>query len=296
MSAAILAIFSSISFGAGDFLGGLAARRAALLLILLGNQLAALAALLIVAFAADPFFLSSADLKLSILAGLSTSIGIPLLYKGLAIGPMSIVAPVTALAAILLPVLYGIQALSEAPDLLTYAGFAIAGFAVFLLGGGERFFSALGAGKGNQGTPLRAFAYALGSGICIATFYVATKRCSAESGLWPLVVARCIALCVYSAVAIVGRRREVLAWPGARLAIFVFLSGALDGGGNAFYILAAHAGDLGIVATITSLYPATTILLARYGLGERISLPQAIGIVSALVAIAVIVWGIQVPA
>lgn len=295
MGAAILAILSSISFGAGDFLGGLAAKRAALLFILLGNQAAALAALLLVASVANPFFLSSADLKLSIMAGLSTAIGIPMLYKGLAIGPMSIVAPVTALAAILLPVLYGVLALSEAPAPLTYLGFAIAGLAVFLLGGGERFFSALGSRKGQQGTPLRAFAYALGSGICIATFYVATKRCSGESGLWPLVVARCVALCAYGGVAVLGRRREVLAWPGARLALFVFLSGALDGGGNAFYILAAHSGDLGIVATITSLYPATTILLARYALGERISLPQTIGIASALAAIAAIVWGIQVP-
>ena len=296
MSAAILAIFSSISFGAGAFLGGLAAKRAPLLLIMLGNQIAALAALLVAAYAANPFFLSSADLKLSIIAGLSTSIGIPLLYKGLAIGPMSIVAPVTALAAILLPVLYGILALSEAPAPLIYLGFALAGLAVFLLGGGERFFSALGTGKGKQGTPLRAFAYALGSGLCIATFYVATKRCSGESGLWPLVVARCVALCVFTSIAVARRRQEKLAWPGARLAIFVFLSGALDGGGNAFYISAAHAGDLGIVATITSLYPATTILLARYALGERISLSQAIGIVSALVAIAAIVWGLQVPA
>ncbi len=296
MNAAILAIFSSISFGGGDFLGGVAAKRVSLVFIMLGNQLAALAAMLVVASLAGPFFLSSADIKLSILAGISTSIGIPLLYKGLAIGPMSIVAPVTALAAILLPVLYGIFALGEAPASLTYLGFAIAGFAVFLLGGGERFVSALGSAGGRQGAPLRAFAYALGCGVCIATFYVAMKRCSGESGLWPLVVARCVALVAFSGIAVIRQRREKLVWPGARLAGFVLLSGALDGGGNAFYLAAAHVGDLGIVSTISSLYPATTILLARYVLGERISLPQAVGVASALAAIAAIMWGIQVPA
>src|SRR5262245_20444990 len=134
MSAAILAVLSSISFGAADFLGGLAAKRAALIFIMLGNQFSALAASLVAAFFVSPFWLSVPDVSLAVLAGITTSIGIPLLYKGLAIGPISIVAPVTALAAILLPVLYGIFALGEAPALLTFVGFAMAGLAVFLLG------------------------------------------------------------------------------------------------------------------------------------------------------------------
>jgi uncharacterized membrane protein len=147
-----------------------------------------------------------------------------------------------------------------------------------------------------QATPLRAFAYALGSGSCIAIFYVTTRNCSAESGLWPLAMARLVALVAMTGLALIRRRDQPLAWPGALLALFILLSGALDGAGNAFYILAAHAGELGVVATITSLYPATTILMARYGLGERISLAQTIGVVSALAAIVAIVWGLQIPA
>ncbi len=296
MNAAILAVLSSISFGAGDFLGGLATRRVALISVMLGNQAAGSLALLVLAWIMTPFFLPPHDLALSILAGISTSIGIPLLYKGLAIGPMSIVAPVTALVAILLPVLYGIVALGEAPPALTLAGFVIAGVAVFLLGGGDKLFQALRPAPTRQATPLRAFAYALGSGTCIATFYVATRNCSAESGLWPLVAARLVALIAMTGLALLRRGEQPLAWPGALLALCVFLSGALDGGGNAFYLLAAHGGGLGVVATITSLYPATTILLARYALGERISLPQSVGVVSALAAIAAIIWGLQVPA
>ena len=296
MNAAIFAVFSSISFGAGDFLGGLATRRMALIAVMLGNQAAALLALLILAWIVTPFFLPPHDLALSILAGISTSIGIPLLYKGLAIGPMSIVAPVTALVAILLPVLYGIVTLGEAPPALTLSGFAIAGMAVFLLGGGDKLFDALRPSGERPATPLRAFAYALGSGTCIATFYVATRNCSPESGLWPLVAARLVALIAMAGLAFLRRGQQPLAWPGALLALYVFLSGALDGGGNAFYLLAAHSGELGVVATITSLYPATTILLARYTLGERISLPQTVGVVSALAAIAAIIWGLQVPA
>src|SRR5262249_44636441 len=226
MSAAILAVLSSISFGAADFLGGLAAKRAALIFLMLGNQFSALAASLVVAFLVSPFWLSLPGVALALLAGITTAVGIPLLYKGLAIGPMSIVAPVTALAAILLPVLYGIFALGEAPALLTFVGFAIAGLAVFLLGGGDRFFSPSGAGSGRRGAPLRALAYALGSGICIATFYIAMKHCSAESGQWPLVIGRAVALTVYLGVAALHRRRETVAWPGAGLAVFVFLSGA----------------------------------------------------------------------
>jgi drug/metabolite transporter (DMT)-like permease len=97
-------------------------------------------------------------------------------------------------------------------------------------------------------------------------------------------------------LALIRRRGQPLAWPGALLLTLILLSGALDGGGNAFYIIAAHGGDLGVVATITSLYPATTILLARYSLSERISLAQTIGVVSALAAIVAIIWGLQVPA
>ncbi len=296
MTAAFFAILSSVCFGTGDFIGGVAAKRTGMIFIMLANQLAALATLLLVAWIASSFWLSRSDLELSVLAGISTSIGIPLLYRGLSIGPMSIVAPVTALVAILLPVIYGIAALGEAPAWLTLLGFVIAGLAVFLLGGGDRVFDALRPANGRRTTPLRAFAYALGSGICIATFYVAMKRCSAESGLWPLVAARCVAGLLIASLALVRRGHQPIGWPGPGLASLVLLSGALDGGGNAFFIAAAHAGDLGVVSTITSLYPATTILLARYALGERISLPQAAGVVSALVAIAAIIWGLQVPA
>jgi uncharacterized membrane protein len=108
--------------------------------------------------------------------------------------------------------------------------------------------------------------------------------------------ARLVALIAIGCFALVRRREQPLVWPGALLTTLIVLSGALDGAGNAFYILAAHSGALGIVATITSLYPATTILLARYALGERISFPQAVGVVSALGAIAAIISSLQVPA
>jgi uncharacterized membrane protein len=296
MTAVIFAILSSITFGSADFLGGLATRRAALIAVMLGSQAAAFLTLLLAAAIVTPFWLPPHDLALSILAGISTSISIPMLYKGLAIGPMSIVAPVTALVAMLLPVLYGMAILGEAPPGLTLLGFALAGFAVFLLGGGEKLFESLRPAAVRQATPLRAFAYALGAGSCIALFYVATRSCSTESGLWPLVGARFVALIAMAGLALIRRRDQPLAWPGALLLVFILLSGALDGAGNAFYIVAAHGGDLGVVATITSLYPATTILLARYALSERISLAQTIGVVSALAAIVAIIWGLQVPA
>jgi len=296
MTAAIFAVFSSITFGSADFLGGLVTRRAALIAVMLGNQAAASLSLLLAAAIVTPFWLPPHDLALSIVAGISTSFGIPLLYKGLAIGPMSIVAPVTALVAMMLPVLYGMAILGEAPPALTLLGFALAGLAVFLLGGGEKLFESMRPAATRQATPLRAFAYALGSGSCIAVFYVATRSCSAESGLWPLVVARLVALIAMACLAGIRWRRQPLVWPAASVIALILLSGALDGGGNAFYIIAAHSGELGVVATITSLYPATTILLARYGLGERISWAQTIGVISALAAIVAIIWGLQVPA
>src|SRR5258706_1921466 len=286
---AFFAILSSICFGSGDYVGGIAAKRADLIFLMLANQIAGSASLLLVASLLTPFRLPGGDLRLAALAGASTAIGIPLLYKALAIGPMSIAAPVTALVAILLPVIYGISFLGEMPTWLAIVGFVLAGIAVFLLGGGDRILEVFKPASGPPGNALRGFLYALGAGTCIAAFYVAMMGCSPESGLWPLVAARAVALAAVGGVAVVRHRTRPVLLPGTRLAGLGLLSGVLDAIGNAFYLLAAHGGNLGIVATITSLYPATTILLARYALGERISPAQAIGIGSALVAIVAIV-------
>ena len=102
MTAIVFAILSSVSYGAGDFLGGVAAKRAELLFVVLVNQIAAFICLLLAAYLLSPFWLPPQDLALAAVAGLTTAIAIPALYKGLAIGPMSIVAPVTALVPILL--------------------------------------------------------------------------------------------------------------------------------------------------------------------------------------------------
>src|SRR5262245_9205786 len=119
MTAAIFAVLSSLCFGTGDFFGGVAARRADLLFIMVVNQMAALATALLVAYLMSPLVLGQSDLAFAAIAGVSTAVGVPSLYKGLAIGPMSIVAPVTALVAILLPVAYGMAVLGEAPGWFT---------------------------------------------------------------------------------------------------------------------------------------------------------------------------------
>ena len=294
MTSALFAVLASICYGAGDFLGGVATRRADLLFVILVNQVAALAVLLLAAYLLSPFLLPPQDLALAAVAGLSTAIGIPVLYKGLAIGPMSIVAPVTALVSILLPVAYGLLILDEAPYWLTLVGFAVGGCAVFLLGGGDRITEIFKPVTGLPHTALRGFAYALVAGLCIAVFYVLIKGCSPASGLWPLVVARMVAMTAIAGLAGLSHRSRPIVSPAPGLVIFVVLAGFLDGVGNAFYLLAAQGGALGVVSTITSLYPATTILLARYVLGERISLPQAIGVFSALAAIVAIISSLQV--
>jgi uncharacterized membrane protein len=289
MTSALFAVLASICYGAGDFFGGVATRRADLLFVILVNQIAALGALLLAAYLLNPFQLPSQDLVLGAVAGLSTAIAIPMLYKSLAIGPMSIVAPVTALVSILFPVAYGLLILGEAPGWLTLTGFAVGGCAVFLLGGGARITEIFRPATGIPPGALRGFAYALGAGACIAIFYVLIKHCSPESGLWPLVVARTVAMTAIAALAGLRHRTRPVVKPALGPVIFIVLAGALDGAGNAFYLLATHGGALSVVSTIASLYPATTILLARYVLGERISLPQAIGVCTALAAIVAIV-------
>jgi drug/metabolite transporter (DMT)-like permease len=293
MSAVLLAILSSIGFGASDFLGGMAAKRTDLLFVMAVNQFAGLLTAALAAYLLGPILLTGQDLALSIAAGLASVIGIPTLYRGLAIGPMSIVAPATALVAILLPVAYGMGILGEAPGWLTLLGFALGGFAVFLLGGGDKIAQVIRPVIGAPASALRGLGYALAAGTCIAVFYIVMKHCSPQSGLWPLAFARCVTLSL--AGALVGLRQAMrpAAWPRVPMTLLILLSGFLDSGSNALYVLAVHRGALGVVSTIASLYPAVTILLARYALGERISLPQALGVACALGAILAIIWGLQ---
>lgn len=273
----LLAITSAIFYGAADFTGGLVTRRTAAIPVVFLSQacgLVLVALILPLLPAARPH---AADLWWGAAAGVAGGVGVALLYYALAIGTMSVVAPTTAVAAVAIPVVTSIT-LGERPGSLAAAGIVLGIVAIVLV---SRQASRPAGGSSGIGP-------ALVSGVAIGLFYLALAQTRSDAGLWPLLPARLVSVALLGAVAIAGRRSLRLPPQFAALAAG---SGAVDMLANALYLLAVQLGPLSPIVTLSSLYPATTVLLARAFLGERLSGWQAAGVAGAIVAVLLIVGG-----
>jgi drug/metabolite transporter (DMT)-like permease len=126
------------------------------------------------------------------------------------------------------------------------------------------------------------------SGVAIGFFFLALARTRTEAGMWPILAARMISTAFFGTLVVM--RRESLRMPRPTLGL-VLLAGSVDMLANAFYLAAAWQGPLSVVVTLSSLYPASTVLLARIALGERLNTWQITGVGCALTAILLIVSG-----
>jgi uncharacterized membrane protein len=280
---AVLALLSALCYGAADFLGGLTARRASTLAVVVLSQLAGLVLLLIAVPFLPPAAPGGADVVWGALAGVAGGGGVALLYRALAIGVMSVVAPTTAVCAVVIPVFVSV-ALGERLAVTTFGGIALAIVAIVLV---SQSGEAVPGRRGDPDEPRKkAFVLAVLSGVAIGLFFVALARTSSEAGLWPLVAARSASVILFAVMAFFSA--QSLRIPAAILGIVV-AAGTLDMLANLLYLLASRAGPLSVVVTLASLYPASTVLLARLVLHERLSARQWLGVVCALVAVAIIV-------
>jgi drug/metabolite transporter (DMT)-like permease len=284
--ALILALLSAAFYGTADFLGGFAARRAPAL----ATTVFAQGVGFLVVVLAMPLFPSqrpsAPEMVWGIGAGLTGGLGVALLYYGFAVGRVSVVAPVTAVCSIAIPVLVAI-ALGERPGALALSGIVVAVASVALI---SRHEDPAGTpvghdGDGRPGARDRSLAIGLASGAAIGAFFVCLARAGSASGLWPLLIARAASTLALAGAAVVAR--VPLAVPRVALPI-VIACGALDMLANALYLVAVREGPLGLVATLASLYPASTVLLARVVLGERLRPVQSVGLACAGAAIVLI--------
>ena len=280
--ASLFALLSAAAYGAADFLGGMAAKRSTTVAAVIVSQAAGLLLLGVVLPLLPHASVSNADIAWGATAGLTGGGGVALLYRALAIGPMSVVAPVTAVCAAAIPVAAGIT-FGERLTMPAAAGIALAAIAIVLIGQEKRTREAEEQHASAQG--LRV---AIAAGIAVGLFFVCLERTSAASGLWPLVPARVVSVGLFTSIAL-ATARPVLVQPSVM--IVAIAGGALDMLANALYLIAVQQGQLSIVATLASLYPASTIVLARIVLDERWSRPQAVGVTLAIVATALIVGG-----
>ena len=276
----LLALLSAGFYGAADFTGGLATRRAAAIPVVLVSQacgLVLVALALPLLPAATP---TKADLWWGAAAGFAGGIGVALLYRALATGTMSVVAPTTAVAAVALPVLTSI-ALGERPGWIPVLGIALGIVSIVLVS--RQAADPPGGPSAHRSSGIGA---ALIAGVGIGIFLLALAQTHRAAGLWPLLTDRVASVAFFAIVAAVGRRSVRMPLNLATLAVG---GGALDMIANALYLLAVRIGPLSAVVTLSSLYPASTVLLARAVLGERLSAWQIAGVVTALVAVVLIV-------
>jgi drug/metabolite transporter (DMT)-like permease len=280
----LLALASALLYGAGDFTGGLATRRASTLPVIVLSQASGLLLLLLlfpVLPAATP---SRADLWWGVTAGLTGGAGVALLYRALAIGRMAVVAPTTAVCAVAVPVLVSV-ALGERPGPLAVAGIVLGLVAIVLVSqqtGTEPATTRTPAGRLPAGVGI-----ALVSGVAIGLFLLSLAQTRPEAGMWPILASRSTSVALFGLAALVTRRSLRL----RGVLLLTLACGVIDMTANALYLVAARAGPLSVVVTLASLYPASTVLLARVVLGERLNLRQVAGVACALAAIALIVRG-----
>jgi drug/metabolite transporter (DMT)-like permease len=279
MLAVALSLLAAACWGAADFTGGLQSRRVPVVVVLAFVEgVGLLAVLTIIVVKGEPIPGTRA-LLLAIGAGTAGSIALAAFYRALAIGTMSIVAPISS-TGVALPVIVGV-ATGDRPSLLVSLGLALA-VAGVLLASREQHEDAEQAQAGRMSIVLALLA-ALGFG----SYFVMSDAAADSSVLWLLVASRLIVVPVLIAIAFVKH----LAPPPRRSGLLLVGAGLLDVTATGLYGLANTKGALSIVSVVGSLYPVTTVLLARAILGERIRPVQQAGVLAAICGVALIAGG-----
>ncbi len=272
--ALIFGLSSAITWGAGDFSGGLATKQSPGLTVIFFSQLTGGILLTVLAHLLGEPFPGPSALAAGALAGIFGMLGLTALYRGLALGRMGIVASLSAVVAALVPV--GFAFFSEgAPRPLQIAGFAAALSAVWCLT----------ASNGRSGIDRQEIMLSLAAGGGFGLFFILIDQAGREAILWPLAAARVASLALLGTFFTFTRRLALPAW--RRLPIII-LAGVLDTAGNALFALAAQIGRLDVAAVLSSLYPLSTVLLARFILKERLHRRQWAGVLAAVMALVLV--------
>jgi drug/metabolite transporter (DMT)-like permease len=279
-------LLTAFSYGYADFVGAIAAKKVrALTVTTVAFSFGLILAILFSLFAGASY--NESVVLYGILAGICSAAAISFLYAALALGPISIVSPFTAVLSAIVPVIVDIAA-GQALGELSLLAIVLILIAVVLV--------AFVPGQDVRLPTLRATIYSIGAGLGFAGTFVFIDAAPSDSGLGVLVVMRVIgiailfallAILLFSGKSKVLIEKEVFALSTIWL---VLLAGFGDVTGNLFFIIATREGALAIAAVLTSLYPVGTILLAKIFLKERIAISQNIGIVLAVGACALLAF------
>jgi drug/metabolite transporter (DMT)-like permease len=283
----IFGLLSAFSYGYADFVGALAAKKVSALTVTTISFCFGLLIASALSFFVGANF-SPAAISAGIFAGIASGIAISCLYAALALGPISIVSPLTAVISAVIPVIFD---LATGAELGPFALIAICLVLVAVV------LVAFVPGQDFRLPSLRALFYSLGAGVGFAGIFVFLDGAPSDSGLSTLIVMRVVGITLMLAGLTYAffkyRPKQFLETSifSRSLIWLVLLAGSGDVLGNVFFLVATRAGELAIAAVLTSLYPVGTILLARIVLKERIAKSQSLGIVLAIGACVLIAIG-----
>ncbi len=273
----LLGLAAAVLYGSGDFLGGMATRRAHVLTVLTLVETAGV----IVALAAAAMWpgpAGVAGLAWGLSAGLVGGLGLIVFYTGLAAGPMSVVAPVSGLVSTVLPVAVALAG-GERPGAGVYAGALLCLVAIVLAS------SAGGTSEaGPSGRLGRAIAYGTASGVSFGLFFLLIRNAGQSGAVWPVAAGRIGELAAVLAAGAV-LRPGLLRGVGGGVPLAAVAAGGIDVVANICYVAATRTGAFGLAVVLASLYPGVTVLLARVVLGERLRWVQRLGLALAALGI-----------
>lgn len=273
LEASGLSLLAAAAWGGGDFTGGMASKRVSVFRVVAVAHACGLVVSLLLALVAREPIPPASSLVWGAFAGFVGVFGVAALYRALAIGRMGVVAPVAAVVTGILPVVVALVT-EGLPAAIQLAGFVLALLSIWLVARPSGHIDS------HRGIGLAAFA-----GVMFGLFLIAGKQAGHDALFWPLVTMRIVSTALMLLILVFSPRDPR---PLREAVLPMILSGVLDSLGNALFIAATRHGRLDVAAVLSSLYPATTVILARVYLKERIGKLQAAGIACALISVALI--------
>lgn len=273
MMAVIYGLLSAVSWGAGDFAGGLGSRRTGALRTVMLAEMWGLLLLFISLFFITRPSLNWEDLAWSAVAGALGALGLVFLYKAMTKDQMSIAAAVSSVTSAALPVIAAVV-LEGLPGHYTLMGIFLALLAIWLV--------SQGSGGKLSSLNLKVLGLPLVSGLCFGIYFILIHKSGQQDFVLPLISARMAGSLSLGMFTVVSRQSwlpTLSAWP------YILLAGILDVGGNIFFILSGQVGRLDTAAVLGSLYSGVTVILALVFLKEKITRTQGIGFLAALGAV-----------
>lgn len=283
MVAVALALYSAFAYGLSDFVGGLVSRHVSAWPVAVVGQISAALCTVAVAVFVDGSP-TTADLLWALLAGAGSGVGTGFLYRGFAAGRMSVVAPVSAIGAAVVPVLAG-TLIGERLSLVVWAGVVLALPGIWLV---SSTAEELPDGGAPRGSLAEGVVDGVLAGLGFGVLFAALGQVPAEAGLWPLALAQVVSL---PAVVLLATLLGASWVPRRRRTWWALLAGPLGASATATFLLASQSGYLTVSGVLASLYPATTVLLAAVILHEKVHRAQGVGLGVCAVAIGLVAGG-----